>query len=350
MQNIFSLSPFQIRLFWGTFIAVFSIVALQHLGISPMKLVRPIPEKEDVFNMLQPKLEEKKNIFRLKKNTSLIGQAHAGADYDNAHSYAVIDMQTGDVILENGLSDTEAIASLTKIMSAVVALDLASPDEYFTVTPQAQRQIPTKIGVVAGERMNLTELLHALLLTSANDSAEVIRNGIDTKYGQEVFIKAMNKKAAFLGLSHTHFTNPQGFDNTEHYSSAEDLAVLTHYAMTQYPLFADIVKKDYVFLPQNSEHKQFDLYNWNGLIGVYPNVSGVKIGSTGDAGKTTIVTAERGGKTLMVVLLGAPGVLKRDLWAAQLLDAGFEHTLNLPRVNVTEEQLRAKYSTWEYFN
>lgn len=350
MYNIFSLTPFQVRLFWGTFIAVFTIVTLQHFGVTPMDLIRPVPEKEDIFKVLEPKLEAKKNTFKLKKSASFIGQAHAGAEYDNANSYAVIDMDTGEVVLENGLSDKEAIASLTKIMTAVVALDLAEPDEYFTVTRSAERQIPTKIGVVSGQRMNLTELLNALMLTSANDGAEVIRDGIDGKYGEEVFIQAMNKKAQFLGLSNTHFTNPQGFDDREHFSSAEDLAVLTHYAMAEYPLFADIVKKDYAFLPEDNKHKQFDLYNWNGLIGVYPNVSGVKIGSTGDAGKTTIVTSERGGKTLMAVLLGAPGIIERDLWASQLLDAGFEQTLGLPPIAITEEQLREKYSTWEYFN
>src|SRR5690606_3687251 len=96
-------------------------------------------------------------------------------------------------------------------------------------------------------------------------------------------------------------------------------------------------------------HKQFDLYNWNGLLGVYPGASGVKIGNTGDAQKTTIVTAERNGKKLLVVVLGAPGVLERDMWAAELLDLGFEKQYGMAPINVTEEQLRAKYKTWKYW-
>jgi len=350
MLNIFALTSFQLRLFWGTFLAVLIIVTLQRFGVQPKGLIRPVPKKEDVFEVIQPKLEKKKNTFRLKKDMSFIGQARAGVVYDAANSYAVIDMDTGEVVMENGLSDKEAIASLTKIMTAIVALDLAEPDEYFSVTRSAARQIPTKIGVVVGEKMSLAELLNAMMLTSANDAAEVIRDGIDEKYGEEVFIRAMNQKARFLGLTNTQFTNPQGFDDRKQYSSAEDLAILTQYAMTQYALFAEIVSQKYVFLPQDTAHKQFDLYNWNGLLGVYPNVSGVKIGSTEDAGKTTIVTSERGGKALMVVLLGAPGIIERDLWASQLLDAGFEQTLGLEPINVTEEQLREKYSTWEYFN
>ena len=115
-------------------------------------------------------------------------------------------------------------------------------------------------------------------------------------------------------------------------------------------MFATIVTKDSTHLAANEHHKQFDLYNWNGLIGVYPGVQGIKIGNTGDAGKTTLVYATRGGKKMVAVVLGAPGTLERDLWAAKLLDYGYEQTLALPRINVTEEQLTAKYSTWQYWN
>ena len=100
----------------------------------------------------------------------------------------------------------------------------------------------------------------------------------------------------------------------------------------------------------NENHKQFDLYNWNGLLDVYPDVHGVKIGNTAAAQKTTIVYSTRGGKKLVAVVLGAPDITKRDLWAAKLLDIGYQQTLGLPPVNVTEEQLAAKYSTWHYWN
>jgi D-alanyl-D-alanine carboxypeptidase len=344
-----SLTAYQRRIFWGSFIAVFIMVVLQHFGFQPVSLISPVPEKSDTLRLIDEKLKKTENTFSLKKNTSFIPRSYAGGDYEEANSYAVIDMASGDVIREKSLSDEVPIASLTKIMTAVVVLDLAGEDEYFTISRRAARQIPTKIGVVTGEKMNVTELINALMLTSANDAAQAISDGIDAKYGDEVFVRSMNEKAKFLGLEHTHFVNPQGFDDPEHFSSAEDLAVLTHYAITNYPLFAQIVKQDYVFIPGDENHKQFDLYNWNGLLGVYPNVSGVKIGSTDDAGKTTLVIAEREGKKLLAVVLGAPGILERDLWTAQLLDAGFAQTLGLKPVEVTEEQLREKYSTWEYF-
>jgi serine-type D-Ala-D-Ala carboxypeptidase (penicillin-binding protein 5/6) len=343
------LTAYQRRIFWGTFIAVFTIVVLQHFGIQPAKILSPVPGKEDTIRVINRKLREEKNTFSLKKTTSFIPKTFAGSDYENVNSYAVIDMDSGEVILEKSLERAVPIASLTKVMTAVVALDLAEPDEYFTISYKASRQIPTKIGVIPGEKMNLTELLNAMMLTSANDAAQAINDGIDVKYGEEVFIDAMNEKAKILGLNHSHFENPQGFDDAEHYSSAEDLAVLTHYAITHYTLFAQIVKQDYAFIPKDRNHKQFDLNNWNGLLGVYPNVSGVKIGNTDNAGKTTLVIAERNGKKLLAVLLGAPGILERDLWTAELLDAGFSQTLGLKPVGVTEEQLREKYGTWQYY-
>ncbi len=343
------LSSMQKRIFLGSFFSIFFIVFLQLMQLTPSLLIKPIPEKEDIFKTLDVKLQQHKNTFRLQKRTSFIAQTHAAAAYDQARSYALIDLDNGEVIREKGLSESVPIASLTKIMTAVVALDLADPDEHFTVTKHAADQIPTKIGVVPGEKLTLSELLHATMLTSGNDAAQVISDGIDEKYKEAVFIRAMNRKASFLGLKDTHFTNPQGFDNADHYSSAEDLTILTKYALTHYPFFREVVKKDYVFLPENVSHKQFDLYNWNGLIGVYPNVSGVKIGNTGKAGRTTIVVSERGGKTLLAVILGAPGILERDAWAASLLDEGFKETVGLPPVNITEEQLREKYASWNYF-
>lgn len=343
----------QLKIFFGSFLITFILVSLQLVGIRLQlpKLISPVQQVEkDVLNTLLPHLKQKPNTYSLKRQHNFIATAQAATPSDEAHAYLVVDYDNGTILAEKNAQSTVAIASLTKVMTAVVALDLSSPDEAFTVTDHAATIEPTKIGVVPGQTMTLRELLEASLMTSANDAVEVIRDGIDQKYGDEVFVRAMNQKAKFLGLKKTHFQNPQGFDSQEHYSSAEDLAVLTHYALQNYPLIADIVKQDYTVLQANGDHKQFDLYNWNGLLDVYPNVSGVKIGNTDAAQKTTIVTAQREGKEILVVLLGAPGIIERDMWAAQLLDIGFAKSMNLPPINVTEEQLREKYATWNYWN
>ncbi|MDO8498297.1 MAG: D-alanyl-D-alanine carboxypeptidase family protein [bacterium] len=355
----------QWKVFILSFVAQFVISSLLSLGIRAPRmfsflavpavkwessvLSSPIPEKLNIFNFLKPKLEEKINNFQLQKETSFITSTYAAADYEEASAYIVVDSDSGEVLANKNLSQRLPVASLTKIMTAVIALDLSSPDETFTVPQRASLVEPTTIGVVPGERMTLQELLQASLMTSANDAVEVIREGVDQKYGQEVFVKAMNEKASILGLKDTHFQNPQGFDNPGQYSSVADLAVLSHYALTQYPLVSETAHKDYQFLPADLDHKQFDLYNWNGLLDVYPGVSGLKIGNTDDAGYTTVVVSERDGHKLMVVLLGAPGVLERDLWASQLLDLGFGK-FNLSPVGITEAELRAKYATWKYFN
>lgn len=346
-DSILQLSDFQLKIFIGSFIAMFLIVSIQLLNLTPKFLIKPVPDP-DAMSVIHPKLARFTSSYTLKKQSSFFAQAHAEASYDAAISYALIDMATGEVLREKALSVPVPIASLTKIMTAVVALDLMDPEEKITITEKAAKQIPTKIGIVAGQRMTVKELLQATLITSANDAAQAISDGVDKKYGEKIFVRAMNEKASILRLKNTHFTNPQGFDYRNNHSSAEDLAILTHYAMTHYPLFREVVSEEYVFLSEDGSHKQFDLYNWNGLLGVYPNVTGVKIGNTDDAGRTTLVVSERGGKQLMVVLLGAPGILERDLWAAQLLDEGFKDMMGLEPVSVTEDALREKYATWKY--
>lgn len=337
------------RPFIAGMIAVFLMKLVMLMGFGSTAFQHEIREDITVLERLKLKLEEKENVFKLKKNNSFIPQAVAASDYEKAKSYTVVDLDTGAIITEKDGDTPYSIASITKVMTAVVALDLADPDDSFVVSTKAAEIEPTKIGVVPGETMTLTELLHASLLTSANDATEVIREGIDTKYGEQVFIDAMNKKAAFIGMENTRFTNPQGYDDPNHYSTVHDLALLAHYARRNYPLIGEIVAKEYVFLPENEKHKQFDLYNWNGLLDVYPKTYGIKIGNTAEAGMTTMVASARGGKHITVILLGAPGVLERDLWASQLLDVGYQETIGLDPIRVTEGELRAKYASWKFF-
>jgi len=355
LAKAFHISQQQLRTFFLTMLAMFIITCLQYLGVrspwKPPKLVLPIPqEKANTMDSIKPKLEKHPSTFSLKEDASFVPQTFAAEDYEQLSAYAVIDLDTGEIIKQKNGNEQLPIASLTKVMTAVVALDLASPDEMITVDAQAAGMIPTKIGIVPGEQMQLGELLHASLMTSANDATQQIKNGLDAKYHDQIFIKSMNEKANFLGLTNTHFANAEGLDSPDNYSSAEDLARLTQYALTNYPVIAEIVSLDYYQLPSNDYHKQFDLYNWNGLLDVYPDVHGVKIGNTAAAQTTTIVYSTRGGKKLVAVVLGAPNITKRDLWAAKLLDFGYKQTLGLPPVNVTEEQLAAKYSTWHYWN
>lgn len=355
LAKTFRISTQQLKIFFLAFLAMFIITSLQYLGVrspwKPPKITMPISEKKNpTIDIIKPKLEKVPSTFSLKEEQALIPQTYAAEDLDQLAAYAVIDMDTGEIIQERNGNERLPIASITKIMTAIVGLDLAEPSELFTIDAQAASMIPTKIGIVPGEKMTFEELLNASLMTSANDATQQIKNSIDKKYNDSVFVDAMNDKATFLHLTDTHFANPMGFDDEANYSSAKDLAKLAEYALTNYPLFSEIVAKDHIQLPANANHKQFDLYNWNGLIDVYPEVHGVKIGNTDKAGMTTVVYANRGDKKMLAVVLGAPTIVTRDLWAAKLLDIGYKKTLGLEPVNVTEEQLSAKYNTWHYWN
>lgn len=335
---------------WKVFIlsmlAVFLMVTIPHLNLNLPQIISPLPQKRDSLELILPKLSQKLSNFHLSQSRST---TFPSAVFSQVSAYLVMDFETGEVLAEKSSLNKLPIASLTKIMTSVVALDLAKPTEVFTVPGKAVNIEPTRIGVVEGQKMSLKELLTASILTSANDAVEVIKARIDQKYGEGTFVKAMNLKAQILGLDSTHFDNPQGFDGEGNYSSAQDLAKLSQYALSQYPTISDIAKLDYQLLPPDQNHKIFDLYNWNGLLGVYPGIFGLKIGNSGEAGKTTIAVSKRDNKKVLVVLLGAPGVLERDLWASKLLDLGFEH-FSLPPVNLTAQDLKSKYSTWKYWN
>jgi D-alanyl-D-alanine carboxypeptidase len=330
------------------FTVVLATVIINQLGPSP--LFSPLPKKINPFDVVKPALYKRVNTYKLKKDFQLFPETLASSTYDHAAAYAVVDMDSGKLLFTKNSDKSIPIASLTKLMTSIVALDLAKEDELFTVTERAAHIITTKIAVIPGERYTLKELLYAVMLTSANDAAQVVMDGVNTKYGGNVFIEAMNAKAKFLNLSCSHFANPQGFDDPQNYSCPEDLAILSHYALTNYPLIKELVREDHYVLTANEYHREHYLNNWNGLLGVYPNVTGVKIGNTGQAGTTTVVVSEREGKSLLVVVLGTSNVLERDLAAAELLDLGFEEAAGLQAVSVTEAQLREKYSTWKYFN
>lgn len=350
MQNTFHsfLKNKQRRIFFLTFICMFIMVALHNAGLRIGPIMSPLPQKEDMLFNILPQLQKYTDTFTVKKQNNIFPQADAASVIDEAEAYGVIDYQTGEVILEKNIDKKVSIASLTKIMTAVIVLDLTASEEEFTVSKNATSQIPTKIGVVPGEKFTVEELLNAALLTSANDAVEVIKDGVDAKYEKGIFMKAMNEKARIIGLKNTHFENPQGFDGKEHFSTIEDLTLLSHYALTNYPIIKEIVRKDYEYLEENTNHNQYKLYNWNGLIDVYPGASGIKIGNTDDAGKTSVVTAIRDGKEMIAIVLGAPGIKERDLWVAELLDTGFENSYGLERIGITEDQLQEKYNTWVY--
>ena len=209
----------------------------------------------------------------------------------SARNVFILDRDTGVVLYHQQADDQVAPASTTKIMTALVALENFSLDQVITITnsyPNGQT-----LGLKPGEKLTVEQLLYALLVQSANDTAEVLAENFAG--GREVFIAAMNAKAADLGLSHTHFTNPTGLDEVGHYSSASDLARLADYAMKD-PEFARIVGTE------NAVISSRVVTNVNELLGKVPGVLGIKTGYTDAAGQSLVTLVDQGRPVIIVVL------------------------------------------------
>lgn len=241
-------------------------------------------------------------------------------------AYLIVNSQTGSVYTAKNATSKIYPASLTKLMTAMVALDVSDPSDKLLSSGRAATQEPTHLGIKPGEVFTIEELIPAMIMTSANDAATVIGEEVLRPYNldESAFISLMNRKAELLGLANTHFTNTQGFDDENQFSNAYDLVKIAKYAHQQYPLIRESAATPYAALEKNQDHGFYHLPNWNALLGTYPGVDGLKIGYTEKAGYNTIVTAARDGTSLIVVVLGAKDIISRELSAAALLNYAFE--------------------------
>lgn len=222
-----------------------------------------------------------------------------------AKSYAVMDRDTGKLLMAKDVTAEKQIASLTKIMTALVALEKEQLDREIIVSKKAAEIGESVMGLTIGERYTVEELLYGLLLVSGNDAAEALADSLGR--GRFWFIEEMNKKAVGLGLKDTYFVNPTGLDGetreTSSFSTALDLLGLTNYALNN-KQFAEIVSTKYhtIFYKQDF-HKQIFLENILNFDRTYPGIKGVKTGNTDFAGQTLVSYAEYEGRRIIVVLL-----------------------------------------------
>ena len=244
----------------------------------------------------------------------------AGAPPMRARAGILVDMDTGAILWAKQPDVQLAPASLTKVLTSLVALENFSPDQAVTITPDAlgQSSADTLMHLKAGQTLTVEELLDGMLLPSGDDAASAI--AVDT-VGQARFVAAMNAQVAALGLTESHFTATAGLDDPGLYSSAHDLAVIAEYTYQQFPLFARIVDTRTITLPASALHPAFHLHNLDALLQDYPAAVGVKPGWTGNAGACMIGIAVRGGHHLLAVLLSAnyPAQLE-----GRLFDWGFQ--------------------------
>ena len=236
-----------------------------------------------------------------------------------AHAAIVIDLTAGQVLFQQDATSRYPEASLTKMMTAMVAADLAPMDTMITVPEAATQVEPNHMGLSTGEKLTLRELLDGMLLDSGNDAAETIAMGM---IDRTTFIDLMNQKASQLHLRQTHFTNPSGLDDTSHYSSAYDLAIMAATLLEDYPDLRTIVGTKSVSIYATAQHKAFDPTNIDRLLWTYPGAIGIKPGYTGAANYCLAAAATRNGRTILAIVLDST---QHFTDAATLLDFGFAH-------------------------
>jgi D-alanyl-D-alanine carboxypeptidase len=232
----------------------------------------------------------------------------------------LFNLDTGRVLWQRNPTRRLPIASLTKMMTALLTVESAPPNARVLVTRQAEEAPGSRVGVLPlGRRVQVRPMLYGLLLPSGNDAAVALAQRVS--HGVRRFVALMDDEAAKLGMACTRYSTPSGYNNRGNFSCAADLAVLAHVDLQQ-PRIARVVRTSSVALPFPIPGGKLYLYNNNPLlIYGYPGLTGLKTGYTSAAGKCLVATAERHGVRLGVVLLNSPDPATQ---ARQLLDNGFE--------------------------
>lgn len=229
----------------------------------------------------------------------------------------LIEAETGTILYEKNAYEHRAMASTTKIMTAILTIEAGDLDREFTVDPLAIRVEGTSMGLQEGDRVSRRDLLYGILLPSGNDAANAAAVSVSGSISE--FVKLMNSKAGELGLADTHFVTPSGLDADGHYTTALDLARLTAYAM-QDETFREVVSCRSAEVEFGNPPYKRTLYNSNKMLARYDGAIGVKTGFTDNARRCLVSAAERDGVTLIAVTLNAG-----DDWNdhTKMLDYGF---------------------------
>ncbi len=238
----------------------------------------------------------------------------------SANSAVLIDTRYGTVIFEKNSSKQMTMASTTKIMTAICAIEEGDMDKEYKIDDRAVGVEGSSIYLAKGETLTLRELVYGLMLNSGNDAAVAIAFAVSGSV--ENFASLMNKKATEIGVKNTQFKNPNGLDEEGHYTTAYDLAKITAYAMKN-PEFKQIVST-YQTTVKGPEGKRY-LTNHNKLLKRMEGCVGVKTGFTKKSGRCLVSACERDGVSLVAVTLNAP-----DDWNdhMKMMDYGFTATTN----------------------
>jgi D-alanyl-D-alanine carboxypeptidase (penicillin-binding protein 5/6) len=237
----------------------------------------------------------------------------------SSRAWGVIDARSGDVLTSHGLDNSLPIASTTKLMTAYVALQDLPLDKIVRAEPYEAEYGESLMGLRTGQRISVRDLLYGLILLSGNDAAHTL--AIAAAGSQDRFVAQMNRYAAAIGLSHTHYANPVGLDEKGNYSSAGDLMTLTQHLLRE-PAFAKIADSRSAVL--RSVHPRRRIESINELLEMAPWVTGVKTGHTFGALYVEVGSGQRHGISLISAVVGAWTDEERFSGNLELLEWGFE--------------------------
>jgi len=265
-----------------------------------------------------------------------------GADLDIASQAAVLmDGKTGRVLWQKNMDEELPMASTTKIMTAIIALESGKLEQTVTAGKNAAAAPKVKMGLSVGEKHRLYDLLYPLMLESSNDAAVAIAEHIGGSV--EGFAELMNEKAREIGAVNTEFVTPNGLDKDNHHSTAYDMALIARYALENEE-FVKIINTRSITIPlKNMEEKQYSFNNKNRLLSEFEGAMGVKTGFTGKAGNCFVGAAQRGDRRFISVVLasgwGSRGKEMKWVDSKKLLSYGFD---NYNYVEIPKESLKTE--------
>jgi D-alanyl-D-alanine carboxypeptidase (penicillin-binding protein 5/6) len=253
-----------------------------------------------------------------------LGSSALAAPRVGGRAYLVVSA-SGDTLLERNADERVPIASITKLMTVLVTLEHAKLDDVVTVEKQAAEVGESSIYLKRGEQLTVRELIEAALIQSANDAAVALAQHLGNG-SVPAFVAMMNEKARELGLTETHFVNPDGLDTAGHYSSARDVTKLAEIVMHN-AFVRSIVRLRVARISGRV------LHTWNDLLSTFPGLIGVKTGHTGAAGWSEVAAARGRGVTIYATLLGEPTRSARNADLTQLLVYGLAQYRVVPVVS-----------------
>lgn len=281
----------------------------------------------------------------LEENLSEVLETAATVDESepklSARTAIVYDRKSNKMIYGKQQDKRVAMASTTKIMTAIVVIENANLEKEVTVSAKAAAIGGSRLGLKKGDKITIKNLLYGLMLCSGNDAAVALAEEIGGSV--QGFADKMNEKAKELNLQNTHFVTPHGLDDPEHYTTAYELAVLTNYAMNN-ETFAKIVGTKNYTVSINGYSKA--LSNTNELLGYLDGVKGVKTGFTNNAGRCLVTCVERGDLEIITVVLGADTKKIRTEDSIKLIEYTYK---NYKQVNIVPI-INEKFNEWKKMN